>query len=118
MERSRTQPVYAKAITVLTIWHEIEGKPERAYTADLERDKTRLRILGLKHAPHRTAIYRTRKRLTEEYMKELNRRILERMGSAKKVGADATGMRQSRQDSAGSSASNTAEMAMSSFTAF
>jgi hypothetical protein len=40
---------------VLTIWQEIEGKPERAYTASLEGDKKRLRMLGLEHAPHRTA---------------------------------------------------------------
>jgi hypothetical protein len=81
------------------------GKAERAYTADLERDKKRLHMLGLKHAPHRTALYRTRKRLSEEYMRQLNRRILERLKPARKVGADATGMRQSKRDCAWSSAS-------------
>jgi len=55
------KPVNARALTMVTIWHEMEGKPERAYTADLERDKAHLRMLGLEHAPHRTAIYRTRK---------------------------------------------------------
>jgi hypothetical protein len=45
------KPVDAKALTVVTIWHEIEGKPERAYTADLERDKIHLQMLGLEHAP-------------------------------------------------------------------
>jgi hypothetical protein len=57
---------------LLTIWQEIEGRPERAYTAELERDKKRLHMLGLEHAPHRTALYRTRKRLYEEYMEKLN----------------------------------------------
>jgi hypothetical protein len=99
------KPYDCKALTVLTVWQEIEGKPERAYTADLERDKERLHMLGLEHAPHRTALYRTRKRLSEEYMEQLNRRILERLKPARKVGADATGMRQSKRDCAWSSAS-------------
>jgi len=38
------KPYDARALTVVTIWQEIEGKPERAYTADLERDKERLRM--------------------------------------------------------------------------
>ena len=67
------KPYDARALTVVTIWQEIEGKSERAYTADLERDKERLRMLGFEHAPHRTALYRTRKRLSEEYMERLNR---------------------------------------------
>ena len=100
------KPYDARALTVVTIWQEIEGKSERACTADLERDKERLRMLGLKHAPHRTALYRTRKRLSEEYMRELNRKILERLKPARKVGADATGLRQSRRDCAWSSASD------------
>jgi hypothetical protein len=62
-------------------------------------------MLGLEHAPHRTALYRTGKRLSEEYMGKLNRRILERLKPAMKVGADATGMRQSKRDCAWSSAS-------------
>jgi hypothetical protein len=57
------KPYDARALTVLTIWQEIEGKPERAYTADLERDRERLHMPGLEHAPHRTALYRIRKRL-------------------------------------------------------
>ena len=36
------KPYDSRALTVVTIWQEIEGKPERAYTADLERDKKRL----------------------------------------------------------------------------
>lgn len=60
------KPYNARALTVVTIWREIEGKSERAYTAGLERDKERLRLLCLKHAPHRTALYRTRKKLSEE----------------------------------------------------
>ncbi|MEM0488102.1 MAG: transposase [Candidatus Bathyarchaeia archaeon] len=99
------KPYDARALTVLTVWQEIEGKPERAYTADLERDKERLHMLGLEHAPHRTALYRTRKRLSEEYMEKLNRRILERLKHARKVGADATGMRMSKRDCAWSSSS-------------
>ena len=101
------KPVDARALTVVTVWHEIEGKPERAYTADLERDKAHLEMLGLEHAPHRTAIYRTRKKLTEEYVKELNRKILEKLGPAKQVGADATGLRQSKRDCAWSSTGST-----------
>lgn len=58
---------------MVTIWQEIEGKPERAYTTGLERDKKRLHMLGLKHAPHRTALYQTRKRLSGEYIGQLNR---------------------------------------------
>jgi len=99
------KPYDSRALAVVTIWQEIEGKPERAYTADLERMKEYLRMLGLEHAPHRTALYRTRKRLSEEYMEQLNRRILERLKPARKVGADATGMRQSKRDCAWSSAS-------------
>src|SRR4030067_717140 len=97
------KPVDARALIVVTVWQEIEGKPERVYTADLERDKTRLKMLGLERTPHRTAIYRTRKKLTEEYMKELNHKILERLGPARRVGPDATGMRQSKRDCAWSS---------------
>lgn len=92
------KPYDARALAVLTIWQEIEGKPERAYTADLERDKKRLHMLGLSMLP-RTALCRTRKRLSEEYMGKLNRRILERLKPARKVGADA-GMRQSKRDCA------------------
>lgn len=98
------KPCDSRALTVVTVWQEIEGKCERAYTADLERDKERLRMLGLKHAPHRTALYRTRKRLSEEYMRLLNRKILEGLKPAKKVGVDATGLRQSRRNCAWSSA--------------
>lgn len=58
----------------------------------------------MKHAPHRTALYRTRKRLFEDYMRRLNRKILERLKPAKKVGVDATGLRQSNRDGAWSSA--------------
>jgi hypothetical protein len=68
------KPYDSRALTVITIWQEIEGKPERAYTASLE-DRKRLRMLGLKHAPDRTALYRTRKRLSEEYMRQLNQKI-------------------------------------------
>jgi hypothetical protein len=39
------KPYDARALAVLTIWQEIEGKPERAYTADLERGKKRLHML-------------------------------------------------------------------------
>lgn len=85
------KPYDARALTVLTIWQDIEGKPERVYTADLERDKKCLQMLGLEHAPHITALYRTRKRLSEKYMEKLNRRILERLKPARKVSADATG---------------------------
>ena len=99
------KPYDARALTVVTIWQEIEGKSERAYTADLERDKKRLRMLGFKYAPHRTALYRTRKKLSEEYMGRLNRKILERLKPAKKLGVDATGLRQSRRDCAWSSTS-------------
>ena len=98
------KPVDARALTVVTVWHEIEAKPERVYIADLERDKARLRMLGLEHAPHRTAIYRTRKKLSEEYMNKLNRKILENLKrSTRNVGADATGLRQSKRDCAWSS---------------
>lgn len=100
------KPVDARALIVVTVWQEIEGKPERVYTADLERDKTRLKMLGLERTPHRTAIYRTRKKLTEEYMKELNHKILERLGPARRLGPDATGMRQSKRDCAWSSTVN------------
>ena len=54
----RRKPYDARALAVLTIWQEIEGKPERAYTADLERDKKRLHMLGLSMLP-RTALCRT-----------------------------------------------------------
>jgi hypothetical protein len=93
------KPYDARALTVVTIWQEIEGKSERAYT-DLESDRKRLRLLGFKHAPHRTALYRTRKKPSEDCMRRLNRKILERLKPAKKVGADATGLRQSRRDCA------------------
>jgi len=99
------KPYDARALTVVTVWQEIEGKPERAYTADLERDREHLRLLGLEHAPHRTAIYRTRKKLSEDYMRQLNQKILENLKPVKKVGADATGLRQSRRDGAWSSTS-------------
>jgi hypothetical protein len=62
-------------------------------------------MLGLEHTPHRTALYRTRKRRSEEYMEKLNRRILKRLKHARKVDAYATGMRQSKRDCASSSAS-------------
>ena len=92
------KPYDSRALTVVTIWQEIEGEPERAYTADLEQDKERLRMLGLDHAPHRTALYRTRKMLSETYMKKLNRKILERLKPSGKVGVDATSLRQSIRD--------------------
>jgi hypothetical protein len=51
------KPYDAKALTVVKVWQEIEGKPERAYTAGIGRDKKRLRMQGFKHAAHRTALY-------------------------------------------------------------
>jgi len=98
------KPYDARALTVVTVWQEVEGKAERAYTADLERDRERLDLLGLTHAPHRTALYRTRKRLSEGYMERLNQKVLEGLQPAKRVGADATGLRQSKRDGAWSSA--------------
>jgi hypothetical protein len=51
---------------VVTLWQEMEGKPKRTYTANLERDREHLSLLGLTHAPpYRTSLYRTRRRLTE-----------------------------------------------------
>ena len=97
------KPYSAKALVVVTIWQEIEVKPERAYTADLERDKTHLQLLGLTHAPHRTALYRTRKRLSAEYLNKLNHQVLGRIEPPKQLGADATGLRQSKRDCAWSS---------------
>jgi hypothetical protein len=94
------KPHDARALTVVTIWQEIEGKAERAYTADLERDGVHLRLLRLEHAPHRTALYRTRRRLSEDYMRRLNQRILEGLKAPRRLGADATGLRQSRRDCA------------------
>ena len=100
------KPYEARALTVVTIWQEVEGKAERAYTADLERDRERLDLLGLTHAPHRTALYRTRRRLYEGYMRRLNQKVLEGLEPARRVGADATGLRQSKRDGAWSSASD------------
>jgi len=97
------KPYNARALVVVTIWQEIEGKPERAYTADLERDKTHLQLLGLEHAPHRTALYRTRKRLSQEYLSRLNQQILGRLRPPRQLGADATGLRQSKRDCSWSS---------------
>ncbi len=77
---------------MLTVQQEVEGKSERTYIADLERGKERLQMLGLKNTPHRTALHRIRKRFSEEYMEKLNRRILERLKPARKVGADVTGI--------------------------
>lgn len=99
------RPYDALALTVVTLWQEMEGKPERTYTADLERDREHLSLLGLTHAPHRTSLYRTRRRLTEEYMRRLNQKILERMKGSKRLGADATGLRQSSREGAWSNAS-------------
>ena len=100
------KPYEARALTVVTIWQEVEGKAERAYTADLERDRERLDLLGLTHAPHRTALYRTRRRLYEGYMRRLNQKVLEGLEPARRVGADATGLRQSKRDGAWSSAND------------
>jgi hypothetical protein len=36
---------------VVTLWQEMEGKPKRTYTANLERDREHLSLLGLTHAP-------------------------------------------------------------------
>jgi hypothetical protein len=47
---------------MLIVWQETE----RAFIADLEREKERLGMLALRHTPHRTALYRTRKRLSED----------------------------------------------------
>lgn len=55
-------------------------------------------MLGLEHAPHRTALYRTRKMLSETYMEKFNRKFLERLKSSGKVGVNATGLRQSTRD--------------------
>jgi hypothetical protein len=89
------KPYDSKALTVVTLWQEMEGKPERAYTADLERDREHLKLLGLDRAPHRTSLYRTRRRLTDDYMRRLNQRIRERIKGSRRFGVDATGLHQS-----------------------
>jgi hypothetical protein len=98
------RPYDARALTVVTLWQEMEGKSDRAYTADLERVREHLDLLGLTHAPHRTSLYRTRQRLPEEYMRRLNQRIRERIEGSKRLGADATGLRQSGRAAAWSNA--------------
>lgn len=55
---------------------------------------------GFGHAPHRTALYSTRKRFSEEYIKKLDRRILEKLKPAGKIGADVTSLPQSKRDRA------------------
>lgn len=59
-------------MTFVRVWQEIEGKCKRAYMANLDGEKERLRMRGLKHAPNKTTLYRTRKRLSEQYMRRLN----------------------------------------------
>ena len=90
---------------MVTIWQEIEGKPERPTRQTLRGDKKPPRMLKTEHAPHRTALYRSRKRLFEEYMRRLNRKVLGRLKPAGKVGADATGLLQSMRNLAWTSAS-------------
>jgi len=89
---------------VVTLWQEMESKPERAYTADLERDREHLSLLGLTHAFHRRILYWTRRRLTEEYIRRLNQRNCERIKGPKRFGADAPGLRQSSREGAWSNA--------------
>ena len=69
------KPYDARALTVVPLWQEMEGKSERAYARDLERDRDHLNPPGLKHAPHRTILYRTRQNLTDGYMRRLNRKV-------------------------------------------
>jgi len=83
----------------------MKGKPERAYAVDLERDRERLRQLGLDHPPHGTSLHRTRRRLTEEYVRRLNEKIREGLEGSKRLGADATGLRQSTREGAWSNTS-------------
>jgi hypothetical protein len=79
-------------LAVLTIRQEIKGKPERAYTVSLERDEKPPRMVSLKRASHRTALYKTKKRLSEEYLRQLNDKVLEGVETSKKLGANATRM--------------------------
>jgi len=99
------KPYDSRALTVVTVWQELEGKPERTYSADLNRDKEHLSLLGLEHAPDRTSLYRTRHRLTKEYMRRLNEKICEGLTGSGRLGADATGLRQSTREGAWSNTS-------------
>jgi len=58
------KPYDAGALTVVTIWQEIEGKPERAYTAGLERDKERLHLRARRERRH--TIHQTEKEQLRE----------------------------------------------------
>ena len=54
--------------------------------------------IGLRYAPSRHSLYLARKKVSVRYMRNLNEKIIEKLGNSKIFSVDATGFKNSRQE--------------------
>jgi len=55
--------------------------------------------IGLRYAPSIHSLYLARKKVSVRYMRNLNEKIIEKLGNSKIFSVDATGFKNSRQNS-------------------
>ncbi len=91
-------PHNPKAITLLMILQKYMRLSEREFISLIKSMDWILDEIGLKYAPSRHSLYLARKKVSIQYMRKLNEKIIENLGNSKTFSVDATGFKNSRQD--------------------
>ena len=94
---SRGRPAYnPKAVTVLILWQFYVNKSDRDYQNYLKSTDWIKEELNLTQIPDRWTLNRYRKKLTSEYLSNLNKLILKQI-NPRKLAVDSTGLKTSRR---------------------
>ena len=86
------------AITLLMILQKYMWLSEREFISLIKSMDWILDEIGLKYVPSRHSLYLARKKVSIQYMRKLNEKIIEKLGNSKIFSVDATGFKNSRQD--------------------
>ena len=93
----RGRPAYnPRAVTVLILWQFYVNKTDRDYQNYLKSTDWIKQELNLTQIPDRRTLNRYRKKLTPEYLSNLNKLILKQINPSK-LAADSTGLKTSRK---------------------
>ena len=86
------------AITLLMILQKYMRLSEREFILLIKSMDWILDEIGLKYVPSRHSLYLARKKVSIQYMRKLNEKIIEKLGKSKIFSVDATRFKNSRQD--------------------
>ena len=85
-----------RAVTVLTLWQFYVNKTDRDYQNYLKSTDWIKQELNLTQIPDRRTLNRYRKKITPEYLSNLNKLILKQI-NPRKLAVDSTGLKTSRR---------------------